>query len=200
MSKGAPGVRYAEFDRETRETKVHCVLDLDGGNRADVSTGLDFFDHMLHQLAFHGMVDLGIEAEGDLMVDDHHTMEDVGIALGHCIRKALVDSGAIARFASNHTSMDDSLVLVAIDLSGRPYLGWDVPFARESIGGMATENVREFFHALAIHGALNLHVQKVSGFNDHHLCEAIFKGVGIALHHATRKVDRKGVSSTKGQL
>lgn len=200
MSKGAPGVRYAEVDRETSETKIHLVLDLDGGNRCDVATGVPFLDHMLHQLAFHGRIDLGVSVDGDQHVDDHHSVEDVGIALGLAIRKALVDAPAITRFASNHTSMDDALVLVAVDLSGRPFLGWNVEFRRESIGDLATENIREFFQAVSSHAGMNIHVHKISGINDHHVCEAVFKGFGLALHAATVRSERKGPASTKGSL
>jgi len=200
MSKGTPGVRYAEVDRETKETKIHLVLDLDGGNRCDVSTGVAFFDHMLNQLAFHGRLDLGVTADGDLAVDDHHTVEDVGITLGLAIRKALVDSPGIVRYASCHVPMDDALVLAAVDMGGRGYLGWDVPFQREAIGSLSTENVREFFHAVAMNAGMNLHLQKVAGINDHHVCEAVFKAFGIALNQAVQRSDRKGPASTKGSI
>ncbi len=200
MSKGAPGVRYAEIDRETKETKVHVVLDLDGGTRQDIDTGVDFFDHMLTLLAFHGLFDLGVKAEGDLQVDDHHTVEDVGIVFGEAFRKALVESGSLNRYASNHTPMDEALVLVVVDLSGRSHLTFDIDFKRESLGGLSTESVREFLLAFVRHAQVTLHVNKVAGDNDHHVCEAVFKGLGRALHVATRTSDRKGVPSTKGTL
>lgn len=199
MSKSVPSVRYAEVDRETAETTIHAVLDLDGGERQDIGTGLGFFDHMLHQLAFHGCINLGLSVEGDLHVDDHHTIEDVGIVLGRCIREALVGQ-AIERFASNHTVMDDALVLVALDLSGRGVLTFDVPFRREKIGDMSSECVKEFFRALCAHAGLTLHIHRIAGENDHHLCEAVFKGFGRALHDATRVSDRRGPVSTKGSL
>ena len=200
MSKGTPGVRFAEVERETKETHVNVVLDLDGGSRQDISTGVGFFDHMLELMAFHGLLDVGIRAEGDLTVDDHHTVEDVGIVLGRAIRQCLVESEPIVRYASNHTPMDDALILVALDISGRGGLHYDVSFQRHFLGELSTECVREFFSALASHGGLNLHVRQVAGTNDHHICEAVFKGVGLALHEATRKSDRRTVSSTKGKL
>lgn len=200
MAKGQTTVRYAEIDRETNETRVNVVLDLDAGSRQDIHTGIPFFDHMLTQMAFHGHLNLGITAEGDLGVDDHHTVEDVGIVLGKALRQALAESEPIVRYASNHTPMDESLVLVAIDLSGRGQLHFDVPFTRDRIGTMATESVREFFMGLAVHGALTIHIHKVSGVNDHHLCEAIFKGFGRALFEATRCTDRHGAPTTKGKF
>jgi imidazoleglycerol-phosphate dehydratase len=198
MSKSAPGVRYAEVERETKETRIRAVLDLDGGTSRDVGTGVGFFDHMLAQLAFHGQFDLGIGAEGDLFIDDHHLVEDVGIVLGQAIAQALDDEDAIARYGSNHTAMDDALVLVAIDISGRGMLFWDVTFARERIGELSLENVAEFFRALAHHSGITLHMRKVAGENDHHVVEALFKGFGLALHDAVRRIERKGSSSTKG--
>lgn len=200
MSKGAPGVRYAELDRETKETKVHLVLDLDGGTRQDIDTGVGFFDHMLTLMAFHGLFDLGVKAEGDLDVDDHHTVEDVGIVLGDAFRKALVESTSLNRYASNHTPMDEALVLVAVDLSGRGHLTYNVELRRNDIGGMSTESVKEFLIAFARHANITVHVHKLAGENDHHIVEAVFKGLGRALHSATRTNDRKGVPSTKGSL
>jgi imidazoleglycerol-phosphate dehydratase len=200
MSKGTPGVRFAELDRETKETRVNVVLDLDGGSRQDISTGIGFFDHMLELMAFHGLLDVGITAEGDLNVDDHHTVEDVGIVFGRAIRQCLVESEPIVRYADNHTPMDDALVMVALDVSGRGGLHCDVCFTREALGGLSTECVQEFFGAMATHGGITLHIRQIAGTNDHHICEAIFKGVGRALHAATRKADRRTVSSTKGKL
>lgn len=199
MSKNVPSVRYAEVDRETAETTIHAVLDLDGGSRQDISSGVGFFDHMLHQMAFHGFLNLGITVEGDLDVDDHHTIEDVGIVIGQAIREA-IQGGAVERYASNHTPMDEALVLVALDISGRGMVTFECEFRRESIGGMSTECVREFFRSLCAHAGITLHIHKLAGLNDHHVCEAIFKGFGRALHAATRKVERRTPSSTKGQL
>jgi len=198
MSKDAPGVRYAEIYRETSETRIQIVLDLDGGTRRDITTGIAFFDHMLIQLAFHGQMDLGLSEEGDLEIDDHHTVEDVGIVLGKALAQALDQSDAIERYASNTTPMDDALIMVAIDFSGRGGLFYDVEFSREKIGELSTECIREFFRALASHGGITLHLRKIAGENNHHICEAMFKGLGQAIHQATRRTDRRGSSSTKG--
>lgn len=200
MSKTAPGVRYAEVERETKETRVQVVIDLDGGTRRDILTGVGFFDHMLSQLAFHGQFDVGISAEGDLEIDDHHTVEDVGIVLGRAIRQALDVDASISRYGSNMTPMDEALVLVAVDISGRGMLLYDVPFKRDSLGEMSTECVREFLRAFASYSGITVHVKKLAGDNDHHVCEALFKGLGRALFEATRKVDRRGSSSTKGKI
>ena len=200
MSKGTPGVRYAEVERETNETRVRVVLDLDSGSRQDVSTGIGFFDHMLTLMAFHGRMNLGVQAEGDLEVDDHHTIEDVGIVLGRAIRQALAESDPIERYASTHTPMDEALSLVALDISGRGMLVFDAGFRRDRVGGMATENVREFFRALATNAGITLHIQKLAGDNDHHIAESIFKGVGRALCQATRRCERPHGTSTKGKI
>ncbi len=197
MSKDAPGVRYAEIDRETSETRVRVVLDLDGGTRSDISTGIAFFDHMLTQLCFHGEMDYGVICEGDLGVDDHHTVEDVGIVTGQAIAEAL-SSEQVKRYASNMTPMDEALVMAVVDISGRGGLFWDVDFKREKIGGMSTESVKEFFQALALHSGLTIHLKKMAGDNDHHVCEATFKAFGRALHEATRISERR-VTSTKGK-
>ena len=198
MSMASPGIRYAEVERETKETKVQVVLDLDGGTRQDVDTGVAFLDHMLKLMAFHGVFDLGVSCEGDLRVEDHHTVEDVGIVLGQAFKQALDGSLGLVRYASNHTPMDDALVIVAVDISGRGYLVYDVPFKRESLGTLHTENVCEFFQAFAVNSGITLHIHKLAGTNDHHVCEAIFKGLGRALHAATLHGDRKAVNSTKG--
>lgn len=199
MSRTTQGVRYAEVDRETGETCVHVVLDLDGGTHRDISTGIAFFDHMLHQLMFHGQLDFGVNAEGDLHIDDHHTVEDVGICFGRALRQALLDD-PIMRYASNHTVMDDALVLVAVDISGRGQLYFDADFKREKLGDLSTECVREFFSAVATNAGISLHIRKIAGENDHHLCEAIFKGFGMAIHAASRVIERRGPSSTKGSI
>lgn len=199
MSKEAPGVRYAEVYRETAETRIQVVLDLDGGTRRDITTGIGFFDHMLTQLAFHSQMDLGISAEGDLQIDDHHTVEDVGIVLGKAFAQALDQSDAIERYGSTHTPMDEALVLVALDFSGRGGLFYDVEFTREKIGEMSTECVREFFRSLSSHGGITLHIRKIAGENNHHICEAIFKGVGMAIRQAVKRSERRGPPSTKGK-
>ncbi|CAN5475035.1 imidazoleglycerol-phosphate dehydratase HisB [soil metagenome] len=203
MSANAPGVRYAEIYRETAETRIEATLDFDGDSRRDrskdIKTGIGFFDHMLQQLAFHGNVALGLQAEGDLHIDDHHTIEDCGIVLGQAISEALAGDEPIVRYASNHTPMDEALVLCAIDVSGRGILGWNVEWKREEIGDMATECVREFFRALAVNARITLHIHKIAGENDHHVCEAIFKAFGRALNEATRQTDRRKGTSTKGK-
>ena len=200
MSKGTPGVRFAELYRETTETRVQVVLDLDGGTRRDITTGIGFFDHMLQQLAFHGRLDVGLSAEGDLHIDDHHTVEDCGIVLGKAISQALEQGDPIARYASNHTPMDEALVLIAVDISGRGVLGFDVDWTREKLGDLSTECVKEFFRALSMHAKMTVHIRKIAGDNDHHVCEAIFKGFGRALRDATTKIERHGASSTKGKI
>jgi len=199
MAQATRGVRYAEVFRETNETRIDCVLDLDGGVRQDISTGIPFFDHMLHQLAYHGQFNLGLKAEGDLEIDDHHTVEDCGIVLGQALAQALEKERSIVRYSSNHTPMDEALVLVALDMSGRAVLNFDVPWKREKIGDLSTECVREFFRALCANAKITLHIIKVAGENDHHVCEAIFKAFGRALNEATTQLDRAGSSSTKGK-
>jgi len=154
---------------------------------------------MLMQLAFHGQIDLGVNSEGDLHIDDHHTVEDVGIVLGRAIHQALLED-PIVRFGSNHTAMDDALVLVAIDISGRGQAHIDLPFQREKLGDLSTECIHEFFSAVATNAGITLHMRKIAGQNDHHVCEAAFKGFGRALYEATRTVERRGPSSTKGSI
>jgi imidazoleglycerol-phosphate dehydratase len=200
MSKGQTTIRYAEIDRETNETRINMVLDLDAGSKQDIRTGIGFFDHMLTQLAFHGHLNFGLSAEGDLGVDDHHTVEDVGIVFGKAMRQCLAESEPFVRYASNHTPMDEALVLVAIDISGRGQCHFDVEFKRDRIGSMATESIREFFNALAVHGGITIHIRKITGANDHHVCEAIFKGLGRAVFEATRCTDRHGAPTTKGKF
>lgn len=198
MSKNAPGVRYAEVYRETSETRVQVVLDLDGGTRRDISTGIGFFDHMLAQLAFHGHIDLGVSAEGDQHIDDHHTVEDVGIVLGQALAQALDGGEPIVRYGSTHTPMDEALVLASVDVSGRGMVTWNVDWKRENLGGLATENVREFFRAFTSHSGVTVHIHKICGENDHHVCEAVFKAFGRALFEATR-ASGFGGHSTKGK-
>jgi imidazoleglycerol-phosphate dehydratase len=200
LSKETPGVRYAEQERETEETRVRVVVDLDGARRATVDTGIGFFDHMLTQFAFHGGFDLGVSAEGDLHVDDHHTVEDVGICLGGAIRQALGDAEGINRFGSEHAPTDDALVRVVADVSGRPFLEYGLEFDVERIGGLSTENIAEFFRAVVNHSGITLHVHKLAGTNNHHVCEAAFKAFGRALRKAVTRVDSHGAPSTKGVI
>jgi len=197
MSKNAPGVRYAEIERETSETRIRVVVDLDGPTKHDAATGIGIFDHLLQQIAFHGQIVLSVSAEGDLEVDEHHVVEDVGIVLGQAIAMALDLEEQIARYGSNNTPMDDALVLCALDISGRGGVYWDVPFSRERIGDLATESIQEFFGALSRHAGLTLHFKKMAGHNDHHLCIALFRAFGLALSQACQRQERRS-SSTKG--
>ncbi|MBX3096520.1 MAG: imidazoleglycerol-phosphate dehydratase HisB [Fimbriimonadaceae bacterium] len=200
MNKASSQVRYGEVERETKETKVSVVLDLDGGQSRGIETGIGFLDHMLELFAFHGLFSLGVKAEGDRHIDDHHTVEDVGIAMGQAMREALKDAHGIVRYGDTFTPMDEALVQIALDISGRGVLVYDCPFQREFLGVMATENVREFLRAFASHAGMTLHVRRIAGENDHHVAEAIFKGLGRSLYCATRYVDRQGPPSTKGTL
>jgi imidazoleglycerol-phosphate dehydratase len=200
MSKETPGVRYAEVERETQDTRIRVVLDLDGARRATVDTGIGALDHMLTQMSFHGRFDLGVSAEGDLEVDDHHTVEDIGICFGRAIRQALGDGEGINRFGFETIPMDDALARVAIDISGRPLLVCNVEFRNEKIGGLSTQNVSEFFKAVVNHAGLTVHMHLLEGRNDYHICEALFKAFGRALRKATAKVDSRGAPSFKGLI
>ena len=195
------GPRVATRSRVTKETSIEIRLDLDGSGRSDVSTGLPFFDHMVTQLGKHGGFDLDLKAEGDLAVDAHHTVEDVGIALGECLRDALGDKSGVRRFASILLPLDEALVEVALDLSGRPYLAYHVEPGGEALGTppFDPQLAEEFWRAFATSAALTLHLSMRSGKNPHHILEASFKGVARALRDAVR-VDGGGVPSTKGQL
>jgi imidazoleglycerol-phosphate dehydratase len=195
-------MRRAEITRSTTETKVTAAVDLDGTGRYSVATGVGFLDHMLEQLARHSLIDIEVKAEGDLHIDQHHTTEDVGIALGQAIAKALGDRRGIARYASIDLPMDEALTRAAVDVSGRPYLVWQVSFPTPKIGAFDTELVREFFQALAQHAGLTLHVTNLYGDNSHHLAETCFKAVARALRTAFAVDPRaaEAVPSTKGTL
>ena len=195
-------MRRAAIERATAETRVRVSLDLDGTGAGTRRTGVGFFDHMLDQLARHAMIDLAVEAEGDRHVDDHHTVEDTGIAVGQALREALGDKRGIRRYGECHLPMDDALVRAALDLSGRPWLGWEVPFTAERIGAFDAELVREFFQALSTHGGITLHVDALRGVNAHHVAEAAFKAVARALRAAAERDPRQpdAVPSTKGTL
>jgi imidazoleglycerol-phosphate dehydratase len=196
------GRRAATMSRTTSETDIAIELDLDGGRRVEASTGLPFFDHMLHQLGRHGGFDLVVRATGDLEIDAHHTVEDVGIALGEVFRAAWGDKAGVRRFASNRVPLDEALVDVALDLSGRPYLHYEVEFPGQKILGdppFDPQLVEEFWRAFVMSSAITLHITSVRGVNTHHLIEATFKGVARALRDAVR-VEGSGVPSTKGTL
>ena len=194
--------RKASIHRRTAETEIDVALDLDGRGAHDCRTGVGFLDHMLDQLARHSMIDLQVKAAGDTHIDDHHTVEDVGIALGQALREAAGDKAGIRRYGACLLPMDDALVRAALDLSGRPFLAWQVPFTAERIGTFDTELVREFFNAIAMNGAITLHVTGLSGVNSHHVAEAAFKAVARALREAVEPDPRAGgaVPSTKGAL
>ncbi len=189
------------YERETSETRVYVSVDLDGSGNAQISTGVGFFDHMLTQIARHGLIDLVISATGDLEVDEHHTVEDVGICLGKAVQQALGDMRGINRYGWAITPMDESLAMVAIDLSGRPLLEFHAQFQRERVGQLPTELVQEFFRAFASHAHATLHIRLLHSANDHHAIEAIFKGFAKALEMATRFHPRQsGAPSTKGYI
>ncbi|MCU4652852.1 imidazoleglycerol-phosphate dehydratase HisB [Roseibacterium sp. SDUM158016] len=195
-------MRRAEIARKTAETEISVSINLDGTGTYDNATGVGFFDHMLDQLSRHALIDMEVRCSGDLHIDDHHSVEDVGIALGQALTKALGDKRGIRRYGSFHLAMDDALVRAALDLSGRPYLVWDVDFPTQKIGTFDTELVREFFQALSTHGGITLHVTKLAGINSHHIAEAAFKAVARALREAVDPDPRKAdaIPSTKGTL
>ena len=193
--------RRAEIERVTNETQVWVVLELDGRGEAKVSTGVGFFDHMLTLMAFHGCFDLELEAEGDLHVDAHHTVEDVGITLGRALRRCLGEGQGLVRYGSALVPMDESLARVVVDLSNRPLLKVTGPRRPGVVGGFDGQLAEEFWRALALNAGLTLHVGLLYGDNDHHLLEAAFKALGRALDQATALDPRKeGVASTKGVL
>ena len=198
---GPDGRRTVTVKRDTRETRITLTLNLDGAGTASVDTGIGFFDHMLEGFARHGFFDLEVKVDGDLKVDCHHTVEDTGIVLGCAIRDALGDKAGIRRYGSRLLPMDETLVLAAIDLSGRPYLNFQAEFTAPKVGEMDTEMAREFFWAVTYSAAMNLHLKVLDGGNNHHIMEALFKAFAKALDEASQKDERiQGVLSTKGSL
>jgi imidazoleglycerol-phosphate dehydratase len=195
-------MRTATISRKTAETDISVSINLDGTGTYDNQTGVGFFDHMLDQLARHSLVDLVVQATGDLHIDDHHTVEDVGIALGQALATALGDKKGIRRYGECHLPMDDAQVRCALDLSARPYLVWNLQMPTPKIGSFDTELVREFFQAFATHGGITLHIDQLHGFNSHHIAEATFKAVARALRTAVEVDPRKAdaIPSTKGSL
>ena len=195
-------MRTATITRSTAETEITVTINLDGTGIYDNQTGVGFFDHMLDQLARHSLIDMTVRAKGDLHIDDHHTVEDTGIALGQALTQALGDKRGILRYGSCLLPMDDAQVRCALDLSARPYLIWNVDLPTQKIGNFDTELVREFFTAFATHGGITLHVDKLHGFNSHHIAEAVFKSVARALRDAVEVDPRKSgdIPSTKGAL
>lgn len=193
--------RIAQIQRKTKETDIQVKLNLDGSGNSVINTGIGFFNHMLEGFSKHGFFDLNLNCEGDLAVDCHHTIEDCGIVLGNAIREALGDKSGIKRFGSCILPMDESLVLCAIDMSGRPYLVFDGEFTTEKIGYMDTEMVKEFFYAISYSAGMNLHIKVLTPGNNHHMAEAMFKAFARALDEAVSRDPRvQGILSTKGSL
>ncbi len=195
-------MRSATISRKTAETEISATIALDGTGAYDNQTGVGFFDHMLDQLSRHSLIDMTVRCTGDTHIDDHHSVEDVGIALGQALAEALGDKRGIRRYGECHLAMDDAQVCTALDLSGRPYLVWNVDMPTAKIGTFDTELVREFFQALSTHGGVTLHVDRLHGFNSHHIAEAAFKSVARALRMAVEPDPRKSdaIPSTKGSL
>lgn len=193
--------RIGKVTRKTKETDIEAALNLDGAGKSDISTGIGFFDHMLDGFTRHGLFDMEFSAKGDTQVDCHHTIEDSGIVLGEAIKKAVGDKAGIKRFGYFILPMDDALVLCAVDLSGRPYLNFEMEFDSQKCGDMDTDMVREFFYAVSYSAGMNIHIKQLSGSNSHHLIEAAFKAFAKSLAMAVEKDPRiKDVLSTKGTL
>jgi imidazoleglycerol-phosphate dehydratase len=194
-------MRSAEVQRNTLETRVRVKLDLDGSGKSRLATGVGFFDHMLDQIARHGMLDLEVEAKGDLHIDAHHTVEDVGITLGQALAEAIGDKKGVRRYGHAYVPLDEALSRVVVDLSGRPGLVFEVPFVRGSVGEFDVDLVREFFQGLVNHAGITLHVDALRGDNAHHQAETVFKAFGRALRMAAEADPRaSGIPSTKGSL
>lgn len=194
--------RAATISRKTKETEISVSVNLDGTGVFDIATGVGFFDHMLEQLSRHSLIDMKVKAVGDLHIDDHHTIEDVGIALGQAISQALGERRGIIRYASLDLAMDETLTRAALDVSGRPFLVWNVAFSAPKIGTFDTELVREFFNALAQHAGITLHVTNHYGANNHHIAETCFKAVARTMRAAIEADPRQAgaIPSTKGTL
>jgi len=191
--------RQETVKRETNETKISVTLNLDGKGHSNIDTGIGFFDHMLTLMAKHGFMDLDVVANGDLDVDSHHTIEDIGIVLGQCFKEAIGDKAGITRYGTAYVPMDESLAFVSLDISNRPYLVYNCELTVEKLGGMESEMVEEFIRAFAFNAGITLHVNLLYGSNNHHMVEAIFKALGKSLHIASTVDDSiNGVMSTKG--
>ena len=194
-------MRAAVIERETFETSIKCQINIDGTGENNISTGIGFFDHMLTHISKHGFMDITLKAKGDIEVDCHHTVEDVGIVLGKALQKALGDKKGIKRYGFFVLSMDEALILCSLDISGRPYLNFDAKFLTDRCGDMDMEMVEEFFRAVCTNCGMNLHIKMLEGKNSHHIAEGIFKAFGKALDMATSYDERiNGVLSTKGML
>lgn len=193
--------RTADITRTTKETDIKVSLNIDGTGKGEISTGIGFFDHMLEGFAKHGFFDLTCNVKGDLNVDGHHTVEDTGIVIGNAVKEALGDKAGIRRYGHFTLPMDDALILVAVDLCGRPYFNCDLKFDTEMIGDLDTELIREFFYAISYSAGMNLHIKMLDGINGHHIAEAAFKAFAKALDMATQTDHRvDGVLTTKGSL
>lgn len=194
-------MRKASISRKTNETDINVKIDLDGNGNYKIDTGIGFFDHMLCLMSRHGFIDMEVNAKGDLYVDSHHTIEDIGIVIGKCIQSALGDKAQIKRYGTIFLPMDEALCMVSMDISGRPYLVFDANFNTEKVGQMDTEMVEEFFRAVAFNAGITLHIKVLYGSNSHHMIEAIFKAFGRTLREAAGHDEKiKGVMSTKGML
>ena len=195
-------MRRAEIDRTTKETRIRAAVDLDGTGAARIATGIGFLDHMLEQLSRHSLIDIDLKATGDLHVDQHHTTEDTGIAIGEAIAKALADKRGITRYGEAHAPMDETLTRVALDISGRPYLVWKVALTMPRLGEWDTELIQHWFHSFADAAGITLHVENLYGSNNHHIVESCFKATARALRTAVEIDPRKGdaIPSTKGTL
>jgi len=192
--------RKASIERSTKETKIELKIDLDGRGNNKIDTGIGFFDHMLDLCAFHGKFDLDIFAKGDLQICDHHTVEDIGIALGQAFKEAIGDKNNINRYGTFYIPMDETLAFASLDISNRPYLVFDCDFKREKVGEMSTEMVIEFFRAFAFNAGVTLHLKVLYGENDHHKIEGLFKAFGRAIKEAKFVDSKNGLQSTKGTL
>ena len=194
-------IRNAKIDRSTNETSIKLVLNLDGSGKSTIKTGIPFFDHMLDQFTFHSQIDLELDAKGDLGIDYHHTVEDCGICLGTAFSNALGDKRGINRYGFFLLPMDDALIRVALDFSGRSFLNWNVKFPTSSVGNFDLELVREFFNSFSTNSRATIHVDMLNGFNSHHIAEAVFKSMGKAIKMAITKDKRlDSIPSTKGSL
>ncbi|MDR1615815.1 MAG: imidazoleglycerol-phosphate dehydratase HisB [Syntrophomonadaceae bacterium] len=194
-------IRKSEIIRKTSETEITLSLNIDGNGVGDIDSGIPFLDHMLHLLAVHSLCDLELKARGDLRVDDHHTVEDIGICLGEALKQAIADKERIHRYGAAAIPMDEALAQAVLDFSGRPYFVYKVQIGKEQVGGLAVESVPEFFQALVNHAGINLHIELIRGENAHHCIEAIFKAFAHALREAAAFEPRiKGVWSSKGTL
>ena len=194
-------IRNAKIDRITNETDIKLVLNLDGAGKSTIKTGIPFFDHMLDQFTFHSQIDLNLDAKGDLGIDCHHTVEDCGICLGTAFSNALGDKRGVNRYGFFLLPMDDALIRVALDFSGRSFLNWNVKFPTSSVGNFDLELVREFFNSFSTNSRATIHVDMLNGFNSHHIAEAVFKSMGKAIKMAITKDKRlDSIPSTKGSL